>query len=224
MYLSRLQLNPAHPSARRDLGSAYEMHRTLARAFVCDDTHTPARFLWRLERGADTSAGATVLVQAAQSGRWAALEADLGFLLKLDADKPVPLEPFIQLGRRYRFRLLANATVTREGKRYGLHDDEELIRWLARQGQRCGFEPVSAICSGRSRVAVSQGKTGHRITIDSALFEGVLRAMDETALRRAMVAGIGPGKALGMGLLSLAPLPMDTALEAGRGEALRLEK
>ncbi len=36
MYLSKLTLDPRHPQARRDLGDAYEMHRTLARAFAPD--------------------------------------------------------------------------------------------------------------------------------------------------------------------------------------------
>lgn len=41
MYLSRLQLNPAHPQARRDLASAYELHRSLARAFAPDAATPP---------------------------------------------------------------------------------------------------------------------------------------------------------------------------------------
>jgi CRISPR system Cascade subunit CasE len=38
------------------------------------------------------------------------------------------------------------------------------------------------------------------------LFDGILRATDSTALRQAWASGIGPGKALGLGMLSLAPV------------------
>ena len=49
MYLSRLTLDPRQPQARRDLGDAYDMHRTLTRAFALDATTLPPRFLWRLD-------------------------------------------------------------------------------------------------------------------------------------------------------------------------------
>ena len=44
---------------------------------------------------------------------------------------------------------------------------------------------------------------GMRITVDSVQFDGVLAVVDASVLRAAISAGIGPGKALGMGLLSL---------------------
>jgi CRISPR system Cascade subunit CasE len=44
------------------------------------------------------------------------------------------------------------------------------------------------------------------ITLDAVLFEGVLRATNAAALRAAWAVGIGPGKALGLGILSLAPI------------------
>ena len=60
MYLSKLTLDPRHLGARRDLADAYEMHRTLARAFAPDESSAPARFLWRLEppRSGESFAGA----------------------------------------------------------------------------------------------------------------------------------------------------------------------
>lgn len=207
MYLSRLQLNPAHPSARRDLASAYEMHRTLARAYAPDEASRPARFLWRLERDHGSQLGATVvLVQAAQPGHWSPIEADEGYLERLDGDKPVPLNQLLHPTQDYRFRLLANPTVTHEGKRFGLHDDGALLDWLARQGQRCGFAVRQALCLARERVRVRQGRSDHHIIVDSALFDGVLRATDVEALTRSLLEGVGPAKAFGMGMLSIAPL------------------
>lgn len=211
MYLSRLQLNPAHPQARRDLASAYELHRSLARAFAPDADTPPARFLWRREADASGLPGTTVLVQAAQLGDWRALgtSAQHGedYFESLPANKPVALETLIQAGHHCRFRLLANPTVTRDGKRYGLHDDVARLAWLQRQGKRLGFEVLAATRSAAGRVRTSQGGRERTITLDTVLFDGVLKVMDAIALRHTWAAGVGPGKALGLGMLSLAPVP-----------------
>lgn len=209
MYLSRLQLNPLHPSARRDLGSAYEMHRTLARVFSDGLASTPPRFLWRLEPDGCAGREATLLVQAAVPGHWDLLRKESGYLERLDADKHVSLDTLLYPARRYRFRLLANPTVKRDGKRYGLHGDDALLGWLARQAPRGGFSLHGAACSARGRLGVMQGRAGRRITIDTALFDGVLEAVETTRLEQCLLTGIGPGKALGMGLLSIAPIRRD---------------
>ena len=48
---------------------------------------------------------------------------------------------------------------------------------------------------------------GPTITVSVATFEGVLIVTDPENLRSALTAGIGPAKAYGCGLLTLAPLP-----------------
>lgn len=207
MFLSRLTLDPTHPHARRDLASAYEMHRSLARAFAPDTSTAPARFLWRLEPDRSGLPGSNVLVQAAQSGLWETLASQAGYLLDLQANKPVAADRLVQPEQRCRFRLLANPTVTRAGKRYGLHDDDERLAWLQRQGRKHGFALLVAERAGRGRITAAQGARNRRITLDAVLFEGVLQPTDPHTLRQALVAGIGPGKALGLGMLSLAPMP-----------------
>jgi CRISPR system Cascade subunit CasE len=81
MYLTKLVLNANHPQARRDLGSAYEMHLTLSRAFVQNADTPPVRFLWRLERVrypvVQHSAGA-----GGRSGNWRELEMFPGYPTK----------------------------------------------------------------------------------------------------------------------------------------------
>lgn len=210
MYLSRLQLNPAHPQARRDLASAYELHRSLSRAFAADAQTPPLRFVWRREAGLDGLPGTTVLVQSAAVGNWHALGASnlhgAKYCERLDANKPVALDRLIQAGKRCRFRLLANPTVTREGRRYGLHDDAARQAWLRRQGERIGFEVLVAERSASGRLRTAQGSRERTITLDAVLFDGVLMVTDATAVQRAWSSGIGPGKAFGLGMLSLAPL------------------
>ena len=204
MYLSKLTLDPHHPQARRDLGDAYEMHRTLHRAFASDDETQPGRFLWRLERRSDYQPSSVVLVQATQAANWTKVEEVDGYALLIQGNKRVDLTQLIQSQARYRFRLLANPTVTRGGKRYGLLREEDQLAWLERQGGRCGFTVQAFIRSSNERLQVRQGAKGNRITVDTALFEGLLMASNPEQLRQVILSGVGHCKALGLGLLSVA--------------------
>lgn len=204
MYLSRLTLDPRHPNVRRDLGNRYEMHRTLARAYVPDATAAPHRFLWRLESSQFDAGWAVVLVQSEISADWAPLEGDAGYTLEIEGNKAVDLDRLIQPDVRYRFRLQANPTVTRNGKRYGLVKEEDQLAWLERQGVGHGFKLLATIRAECERLQARQTSTGRRITLQSALFEGHLVPTDPTLLSHAILSGLGHGKAWGLGLLSVA--------------------
>ena len=206
MYLSQLRLDPTNSAARRDLADAYQMHRTLSRVFVTGEQDTPCRFLWRLERAnGSTWDGSTVLVQCAVPGKWKVLSDQSGYLSDIHADKLVNMERLIQEGHRYRFRLRANPSIKRNGKRWGILKEEEQLAWLGRQGERYGFEVNGAIRTGCERITVPQNRNGMRITVDSVLFDGMLITRDTAALRAALLDGIGHAKALGLGMLSIAP-------------------
>ncbi len=206
MHLAKLKLDPRLPQARRDVADAYQMHRTLCRAFVDGDTDTPARFLWRLESPAtgDGADQVVVLVQSARPGNWQGIEERSGY--QLAGEKEVDLGHLLAPGRLFHFRLNANPTVTRAGKRFGLVGEEAQQAWLLRQGERCGFRAGEAVITAASRLVVKQPGRGHRITVDCVRFDGVLEAKDTDAMGGALVQGIGHAKALGLGLLSLAPL------------------
>ena len=208
MYLARLRLDTAHPKVRRDLGSAYEMHRTLSRAFAKSPDDRPARFLWRLEPqsvGAAINKPPTVLVQSAQPGDWAALGDCPGYLCGRAEAQRVQLDRLLQAGGTRLFRLMCNPTVTRSGKRLGLLRESEQHEWLRRQGITQGFEVTSARVERSERVSWAQGRGGHRITVQVVQFDGMLRVVDPGKLAVTLVQGIGHAKALGLGMLSLAP-------------------
>lgn len=59
----------------------------------------------------------------------------------------------------------------------------------------------------RERQAFAKGGKGRRVVLHTATFEGRLRVTDTTSFTEALVNGIGPAKAYGCGLLTLAPLP-----------------
>ncbi|MDF1614965.1 type I-E CRISPR-associated protein Cas6/Cse3/CasE [Desulfurivibrio dismutans] len=221
MFLHRIHLNPRSREARRDIADPYQFHSTLCRAFSGPETKCPpGEFLWRLEPESDQSGRPRILVQSRELPNWAVLpigwldEAepaiDLCDRLRLDA---------IKAGQRFRFRLRANPCVTRNGKRLGLLRREEQEAWLARKGGRHGFslpQSVSLDFSGHSKegadVWISQeimlrGRqhSGNGIRIFSVLYDGFLLVTEPEAFRITLQNGIGHGKALGLGLLSVAP-------------------
>lgn len=204
MYLSRLRLNPAHRRARRDLGNLYDLHRTLCRAFVDEGAGTPARFLWRLEASRDTSLG-TLLVQSMVRPKWEEIEARFpGYLAAVDV-KEYLLPAHLHARQILRFRLCANPTVTREGKRHGLRSTMRQLQWLERQGARCGFAVVDCMISGSRLVRASHKTSGTVITVQAVTYDGFLRVDDPERLQGAIANGLGHAKVLGMGLLSVAP-------------------
>src|SRR5690606_34346611 len=143
--LSRLIVNPRSAAARRDLADPYEMHRTLTRAFVDAASAHPPRFLWRLEPQLSLS-HPTVLVQSAAEPAWQDLMGRPGYLQRSPVEvKSIPLDDLLQQGHEYRCRLLANPTVTREGKRIGLVAHDAQMQWLHRQAERHGFVTLSAM-------------------------------------------------------------------------------
>jgi CRISPR system Cascade subunit CasE len=203
MHLTQLRLDPRSAQARRDLADPYDMHRTLVRAFVQDETQTPPRFLWRLEPAGAWSQP-VVLVQSAHLPDWSYLVELPGYLQhgELPQSKTFAPAQLLRAEDRYRFRLVANPTVTRQGKRYGLVGEDDQLAWLNRQGERAGFSVIAALVSGNDMVQGRKGAT--RVSLRRVCFEGVLHAEDAVHLAKALADGIGPGKAFGCGLLSVA--------------------
>jgi CRISPR system Cascade subunit CasE len=124
-------------------------------------------------------------------------------------------------GRVFRFRLRANPCVTRNSKRLGLLQAEEQEAWIERKGREsCGFSlPRSAPFGpnaeqvGHWDVSISQARrlrgmqrSGNSVTVYSVLYDGILTVSDPVKFKHALENGVGHGKALGLGLLSVAPL------------------
>ena len=202
MFLSRLTLNPRCADARRDLGSAYEMHRTLSRAYTADNSIPPSRFLWRLESNVIGWKLPVVLVQSQTAGDWRVLENIAGYLASGVEHKHLDLSTLLKQDVSMRFRFLANPTVTRNGKRLGLTLETDQLAWLDRQGVKHGFQVEFALVGGQD--LLESKKDCHRLTIQRVLFEGQLRVVDASKLAEVLVLGLGPAKSFGCGMLSLA--------------------
>jgi CRISPR system Cascade subunit CasE len=105
--------------------------------------------------------------------------------------------------------LRANPTVKRkplgepDGKRLGLLREEDQLAWLDRQAARHGFS-VHGVTASRDEF-INGSKPGHTIKFFAVRFDGLLQVVQSDLFGRALVDGIGPAKAFGCGLLSLAP-------------------
>lgn len=76
------------------------------------------------------------------------------------------------------------------------------------QGRRPDPNPAREVrITGRSRHSFAKGGRGPHVVFHSATFEGRLKVVDPAAFATRLLHGIGPSKAYGCGLLTLAPLP-----------------
>jgi CRISPR system Cascade subunit CasE len=204
MYLTQLALNPRCRQVREDLADPYELHRTLLRVFPDAEDGGPGRVLYRVEppRGEPRF---LVLVQSDVAPDWSRLGVPGGYLLGPPATKP--FDPSFAVGQRLCFRLRANPTVKRDGKRRPLLDEGQQRAWLDRKAADAGFRVVRAevTAEGASCGRKPAGADTLTLTLHAVRFDGLLAVTDPGRVRQALQAGIGCAKGFGFGLLSLAP-------------------
>jgi CRISPR system Cascade subunit CasE len=235
LYLSRLRLDPRNRVAAINLNRPYELHRTLLRAFPSADQGGPGRVLFRTEPMIRTRpTDAIVLVQSDKEPSWTQTDQKLTDLLAEPPGTRIFADTF-EIGTVLRFRLRANPTVrrcrlsdgTRDERRnrprHGLYREEDQVAWLVRQGKVHGFDLMAsdatewfdteAPCALYDVLVRDEGTILTRKQTEtgvsrhhSVLFEGRLRVTDTSAFSEALRSGIGPAKAFGFGLLSVAPV------------------
>lgn len=133
----------------------------------------------------------------------------------------------LETGHRLRFRLRANPTrkvatsskadrlagkARSNGRRLAHLTENSQRSWLERKGKAGGFRilgvRVSQEDSPRGMSKGTQrtgGGSGRRVSMLSVRYDGVLEVTDGALFHKAVCGGIGSGKAMGFGLLSLAP-------------------
>lgn len=196
MYLSKVCLD--WPSAR----TPYEWHRALwklfprrrdaARCFLFD--------IQEMRRGV----GATVLMQSIDEPT---ANRDAPELLA--APKRFDLS-CVAKGDRLGFRLRANVVkTTRDAAqperpvRVPLIREDQQLAWLTRQLDGAGEFSDVAITPNEPLFFRRNGQAGK---IASVTFNGVMAAVDPSALEEQMKKGVGHAKAFGCGLLLIRPL------------------
>jgi CRISPR system Cascade subunit CasE len=227
MFLSRLCPNIRRRQVRFDLASAYEMHRTLWRAFPAADL---GRILFRVDPDR-TGGRPLVLVQSDLQPEWERLsEREPDYFSIMPELKQFDLS--FAAGQRLRFRLRANPTKKigtsskearlagkkEHGQRIALLRDDEQVAWLLHKGEEGGFRIPGQWADGKDNRKVPNfrvevipegwvrcGKNGHTDGRFFAVrFEGILEVTDPAAFERTVADGVGAAKGFGFGLLSLA--------------------
>lgn len=219
-YLSRVELNPQRRSGRGLLGSPQAMHAAVLSSFPgALGDRTDRRVLWRL----DPVPGAVHLyVVSPEQPDFTHLTEQAGWPT-LQTWQTREYEPFLDrlsAGQSWAFRLTANPTRARpaaEGQRsqrFGHVTVTQQQRWLVERCATAGFDvrPLSEGGDAADGVVVRERRTTRfrrgegQVTLTTASFEGVLTVTDPGALRTTLTGGLGPAKAYGCGLLTLAPL------------------
>lgn len=208
MYLSQMILNARSRSVWQDHRTLYETHRTVMSAFP-EALPAGERVLFRREDVRDAHGAPVIrlLVQSVYPPDWSALsDRPSGYFLREPAVKRIELA--LAGGQPLVFRLVANPTVKRDGKRLGLLTEDEQMDWLVRKGEHGGFHVtphdvrINDMGFNRHRTA-----SGHTASLYTVQFDGLLRVTDPERLVETICNGIGSGKSMGMGLLSVAPVP-----------------
>ena len=223
MFLHRIHIDPHCREARRDLSDPYQLHSTLCRAFSTPDKKCPeGEFLWRLEPETDSVGCPRILVQSRTMPDWSNISVK-GWLAQ--ADPAINLKERLKLdslkvGQRFRFRLQANPCITKNGKRLGLLQLAEQEAWIKRKGTQHGFSipqlthfdlagpPQEQVDVQITQARMLRGRkhSGNDVRIFSVLYDGRLTVTDPNKFGYALQTGIGHGKVMGLGLLSVAPI------------------
>lgn len=214
MILSRLRLHPRDLAVLRDVGDVRELHRTVMRGFDDQAGQAPrARLgvLFRLETGPDLA----LLVQSLAVPHWDRLPE--GYVLEAECKRAESVLDAVRPGRILHFRLVANPSrktkavrpseeVPRNSRRVALTSDDERLDWLIQRGEAGGFAVGQDLRIDPLPPFEEAGRRRDRIYVRPVRYEGFLRITDAGRFRASLREGIGPAKAYGCGLLSIAPM------------------
>lgn len=200
MYLSQLNLKRMDRGAIRALADVYRLHQLVMKGFSAYSSTD--RVLYRAEPE-ECNGLVTVLVQSLQIPDWSCFVDDNRGVASA---KIKEFSTAFKAGDTYKFRLRANPVVTRDGKRHGLIRDESLLEWLGKKEQKVGvrFCSMSVVDEGYVTGIKGNQEKQHRMSLKVARFEGALEVVEPALFQETLSSGIGPAKAFGCGLLSLA--------------------
>jgi len=197
MYLSRILLTGDH------LHNPYEIHRALWQAFPCDPDQA-RDFLFRVEKRETCEVQVLLQSQRMPEDR----EKNIRLLATKAFDSSLPEGVYL------RFLLIANPvkTITDEQGRLNakgevkkcrvpLIKEDEQIEWLKRKLDEAALANDLEI---EKQAPVYFRKSHRRGKIQPFAFKGLLQVQDSKLFEDLIQQGIGPAKAFGCGLLSLA--------------------
>lgn len=208
IHISCVPLDLRSRQVQRLLGNGYEMHRRLLKPFP---TPHGDRVLFRTEEG---DHWARVLVQHHQPVEWETA-FDESELAGIPERKDLDLKPALLKDRRFRFLLRANptrrlpqpggASAKKLGPRVDIRLEPEQAAWMERKAAAGGFilNHLRITDRGAWTSLKPSGEGRRRLTHRCVEFAGVLEVTSPELFLQTLDGGIGSGKGLGFGLLSL---------------------
>jgi len=229
LYLSRILFDSRERRIWKVMQSPYRIHAAIMKAYPGHKPHS-AGVLFRIEK-AQKDIMIPILVQSHVRPEWDYLIEQYESAVQLHPVKDISDLRFTQ-GQKLRFCLRANPIVTKkdnkgrlntEGKaktcRLPILIESHQLEWIRKKGLCVrrdkqdgtsvdgGFHVLQ--CLSINEPAWVHNKQGQKepIKIQTVIFQGILQVTDPDAfLQNSVIRGIGPAKAFGCGLLSLAKI------------------
>ena len=196
MYLTKISMDPRHPSARQGLKDRQDLHRNLARAFG-------GKFLYRV---LTRSNAFSLLVLSQELPDNGALLSG-GYQLQETQNVSALSEKYTDDAVLHFNLLAAPSKKAKENgwdnsRRVFLSSSDLRAEWLKRQGDKYGFDVLEAHePSAEEKLYI--GRKSGEFVLTAVEFEGVLRIRNAATFWSAWEKGIGPEKAYGLGFILL---------------------
>lgn len=202
MYLTKIDLQPQVRAIQRAIADCQQMHRLVNGLF--QTSRKESDILYRLRIGQNTAA--IYLYSSSPINRAALIP---GMIFSGERDISDWLQSLCE-GQCWRFDLLAAPMKKisfdghKNSRRRILRNREERLEWLSRKSKQFGFVILDAEEMGSLHMAGGHPENqGGKMYWDAYRYEGVLQIKDCNLFCGAMTAGIGAGKAYGLGMLLL---------------------
>lgn len=220
LYRVHQRLCMAFPSEARKLEDKHFLKPYRSEDFGNGQVHverkSDAGFLFRIDPRPGSSV--VILVQSAVAPDWDYAFHNADYLLAACPEVRA-YDPSFRKAQDLRFRLMANPTRRLSprslgsdgqpvkkgiGKRVPVPTDR-LLDWLDRRSKSAGFAlKQDAVSIQPGYVYVNKEGKGQGKHLRSARYDGMLTVSDPARFKETLVQGIGPAKAFGFGLLSVA--------------------
>ncbi|MFC2763767.1 MAG: type I-E CRISPR-associated protein Cas6/Cse3/CasE [Rothia dentocariosa] len=218
-YFSKFLINPQRRGARKLLSSPQALHAAVMATVPPDVKPEDGRILWRLDI---TGHQYVLYVLSPEKPDFSTLIEQAGWDTRPGESAHYGrLLAKLENGQEWGFRLTANPVKRQRGKGDKIFPHvtpAQQSAWLRERAQQWGFEVIPVenqeiadipLVTARKDLSFSHrdssGNIG-KVTLRKAQFDGALRITDAELFRKALVNGMGRGKAYGMGLMTLAPL------------------
>ena len=227
MYISRLPLNVRRPEAIRLLASPYRMHAAVENAFLPDACRASdeGRILWRVDSSPAPTKETWLYVVSPDRPDFSHIAEQCGWPTTCIGETKdySPVLGRLGAGQQWRFRLKANPArkvLVDQGKDpnprvvgtiQGCVTIAQQVEWLLSRSEGHGFRVVNSedgfpVLTVSQRHTEKYGRQGKKVTITTAMYDGVLTVCDPDLLRHTLCFGMGRAKGFGCGLLTVSPM------------------